>query len=236
MQSLHHEITETSGSLPDIPKNIEIGDFIVGRYTHSEWARYLLWENWHHAALISQLNPLKVIEATGIILQKADKKSKQKEIREGVVENEFEKTRTITLLDNTKNLHGNLWLLNDLVEVKWLKPVFPNPIREIAEKHIKRRDRKIISEDEARQRAVAYGREQIGEPFKLSASKQDKQSATKWDENEWYCSLLIYKAYSRTVTGLYLESNYPFPGLWVTPEDLVDSRRSIVYHHWKNEK
>lgn len=236
MSSPQQKITETSDSRPDIPENVEIGDFIVGRYTHSEWARNLFWENWHHAALISQLNPLKVIEATGISLQKTNKKTNQKEIREGVVENEFEKTRTITLLNGTKNPHRNLWRLNDLIEVKWLKPVFPNPIREIAEKHIKRRDRKIITEDEARQRAVAYGREQIGDPFKLFSSKNSTISATKWDENEWYCSLLIYKAFSRTVTDMYLESYSPIPGFWVTPEDLIDSRRSIVYHHWKNEK
>ena len=107
MSSPDQKITETTGSKPNIPETVDVGDFIVARYTSSQWSRYLPWENWNHVALVSKLNPLKVIEVTGIILQKADKKNKKKEIREGVVEYEFEKPRTVTLLDGTKNKNGN---------------------------------------------------------------------------------------------------------------------------------
>ena len=51
----------------EFPKNadIKVGDFIVARYSSSRWAKWLPWENWHHAALISSVNPLKVIETIG---------------------------------------------------------------------------------------------------------------------------------------------------------------------------
>lgn len=170
MSSPNQKITETVSKTHDIPESVEVGDFVVARYQSSEWSRYLPWEGWDHVALISQLNPLKVIEVTGILLQK-----EKEEIREGVVEYEFKKSREITLLDGTINKNGNLWRLDSL----------------------------------------------------------------KWNENQWYCSLLIYKSYSRTVTGMYLES-YGNPsslrtGPMVTPEDLVDSPRSKIYHIWKKE-
>lgn len=232
MSSSDQEITETTGSRPNIPETVDVGDFIVARYTSSQWSRYLPWENWDHAALVSQLNPLKVIEVTGIILQKEDKKNKKKEIREGVVEYEFKKQRTVTLLDGTKNRNGNLWLLEDLLEIKWLKPIFPNPIREIDKWYVSRSKRKIITEKEARIRAVKYAKKQLNEPYNILA--------TKWRESKWYCSLLIYKSYSRTVTGMYLEnyggSNDLLEGPIVTPEDLVDSPRSKIYYSWKKLK
>ena len=231
MSTPDHEIIETTGNTPDIPKTVQIGDFVVARYTSSQWSRYFPWEGWDHVALVSQLNPLKVIEVTGIILQKKDKKTKKKEIREGVVENEFKRPRTVTLLDGTENKNGNLWLLDNLVEVKWLRPVFPNPIREIDKWYVLRSKRKIITEKEARKRAVKYAKNQLGEPYSVLASK--------WSESKWYCSLLIYKSYSRTITGMYLESygrSYDFrAGLLVTPEDLVDSPRSEVYFEWKKK-
>lgn len=121
---------------------------------------------------MSQLNPLKVIEVTGIILQKADKKNKKEEIREGVVEYEFEKPRTVTLLDGTKNRNGNPWLLDDLLEIKWLKPIFPNPIREIDKWYVSRSKRKIITEKEARTRAVKYAKNQLNEPYNILAQLQ----------------------------------------------------------------
>lgn len=225
MSSPNRKITETISKTPDIPESVEVGDFVVARYKSSEWSRYLPWEGWDHVALASQLSPLKVIEVTGILLQKEGK------IREGVVEYEFKKNRTVILPNGTINKSGNLWLLDSLLEVRWLKPVFPNPIREIDKWHVRRGKRKIISEQEARLRAVKYARGQLGEPYSIKTSK--------WSENQWYCSLLIYKSYSRTVTGMYLES-YGNPssmraGPMVTPEDLMDSPRSKTYHIWKKE-
>ncbi len=231
MSSPNDKIIETTGIKPSLPDTVEIGDFIIARYKKSQWARYLPWEDWHHAALVSQLNPLKVIEVTGILLQAADKRNKKEEIREGVIEYEFKKPRTVTLLNGTKNLNGNLWLLDDLLETNWLKPVFPNPIREIDSWYVSRRKRKIITEEEARKRAVSYARSQLGEPYSILASK--------WSESNWYCSLLIYKSYSRTVTDMYLEtygrSGNLLAGPMVTPEDLIDSPRSKVYFVWKKK-
>lgn len=217
------EIPETSSQTLTVPKNIQIGDFVVARYKTSQWSRYLPWEDFDHVALVSQINPLKIIEVSGIILQK--------EIREGVVEYELKKQRSVTLPDGTKNSNGNLWMLDDLLEARWLKPVFPNPIREIDKWYVLRSKRKIISEKEARTRAVNYAREQLDEPYNILA--------TKWSESKWYCSLLIYKSYSRTVTGMYLEtyglSSDLHAGLMVTPEDLVDSPRSKTYFIWRKK-
>lgn len=171
------EITEASSQAIAVPENVQIGDFVVARYKSSEWSRYLPWEDFDHVALVSQLNPLKVIE------------------------------------------------------VRWLKPVFPNPIREIDKWYVLRSKRKIITEKEARTRAVNYAREQLNEPYSILASK--------WSESKWYCSLLIYKSYARTVTGMYLETyGQSFDlraGPMVTPEDLIDSPRSQTYFIWKKK-
>lgn len=218
-------ITETSSKKPQIPDNIQIGDFVVAKFKSSTWADYLPWEDWHHVGIISQLKPLKVIEVSGILLQKKDKKSDKEEVREGVVEYEMGKKRTIILLDGTKNPNGNLWLLDDLLETAWLRPVFPNPIREIDTWYKPWILRKIITGKEARERAIDYARKQLDEPYNIIASK--------WNESKWYCSLLIYKSYSRTVTGMYLETYGAGP--MVTPEDLIDSPRSQVYFAWEKE-
>lgn len=226
-----NNITKTSSKKPKIPNNIQIGDFVVAKYKKSSWAAYLPWEDWHHVGMISQLEPLKVVEVSGILLQKKDKKSNKEEIREGVVEYEINKKRTKTLLDGTKNTNANLWLLDDLVETAWLKPIFPTPIREIDQWYKPWILRKTITEKEARKRAVAYARAQLGEPYNIFISK--------WNESQWYCSLLIYKSYSRTVTGMHLETygrSYDIKaGPMVTPEDLVDSPRSRIYFSWKKE-
>lgn len=224
-------ITETSSKTPQIPENIEIGDFVVARFKSSSWADYLPWEDWHHVGMISQIEPLKIIEVSGILLQKKDKKLNKEEVREGVVEYEMGKKRTITLLDGTKNTNSNLWLLDDLLETAWLRPVFPNPTREIDKWSKPWIVRKIITEKEARKRTVAYARKQLGEPYSIATSK--------WNESKWYCSLLIYKSYSRTITRMYLETygrSYDIKaGPIVTPEDLVDSPRSRLYFIWKKE-
>ncbi len=225
-------IIKTSGNTLQIPDYTKIGDFVVARFKSSEWANHLPWEDWHHVGIISQLEPLKVIEVSGILLQKNDKKTGKKEIREGVVEYEMRKRRTVALLDKTKSANGNLWLLDDLLETAWLRPVFPNPVREIAKWYVPRFKRKIITENEARKRAVAYAREQLGEPYSITA--------TKWSESKWYCSLLIYKSYSRTITDMYLETygrSYDIKaGPMVTPEDLADSPRSQTYFSWKKKQ
>ncbi|MDZ4217165.1 MAG: YiiX/YebB-like N1pC/P60 family cysteine hydrolase, partial [Candidatus Gracilibacteria bacterium] len=103
---------------------------------------------------------------------------------------------------------------------------FSGTIREMAPSNIPRKKRQVITEDEARKRAVEYARQQLGEPYSLLA--------TKWSEDKWYCSLLVYKSYSRTVTGMYLEDYDDLrAGFFVTPEDLIDSPRSKVYFTWK---
>jgi uncharacterized protein YycO len=117
----------------------------------------------------------------------------------------------------------------------WLRPIFPKPLREIDHWDTSWKQRKVITEKEARKRAVNFARRQIGEPFKLSVFQNTRESATKKDENEWYCSLLVFKAYSRTVTNMYLESYEPSSGFYVTPEDLAQSKRSMAYHHWVHE-
>jgi len=225
-------IIETSGDKPQIPNDVKVGDFVTAKFKSSEWAEHLPWEDWHHVGMISQLQPLKVIEVSGILMQKKDKKTGKKEIREGVVEYEMEKRRTFALPDGTKNTNGNLWLLDDLLETAWLKPAFPNPTREIDKWYVPRHKRKIITEEEARKRAVSYAREQLGESYSITA--------TKWSESKWYCSLLIYKSYSRSVTGVYLETygrSYDIKaGPIVTPEDLVDSPRSQLYFSWKKKQ
>lgn len=96
-------IPEISSQAIVVPENVQIGDFVVARYKTSQWFRYLPWENFDHAALVYQINPLKIIEVSGIVLQKEDKKNNKREIREGVDEYEFKKQRAITLLDGTKN-------------------------------------------------------------------------------------------------------------------------------------
>lgn len=236
MLSTDLEISKVMSNKPDVPGGVQIGDFIVGKYTKSEWSRFLPWEGWDHSALVSNVNPLIVIEAGGIVLQKKDKRRGKKKIKEGIVEYEFLRPRTVKMIDGTYNPDGNLWLKDSLTEILWLSPVFPNPLREIDRWETSWKARKEITETEARKRAVAYARNQLGESFKLSMFKSKKSSASKWDENEWYCSLLVFKSYSRTVTNMYLESYEPSSGFFVTPEDLVQSKRSTVYHHWKNRK
>lgn len=214
------------GGKPDIPEEVQVGDFIVGKFIKSDWSRYFPWEEWDHAAMVTKIDPLTIIESSGIILQKKEKKHGKKEIREGVVEHEFLKPRTVTNLDGTKNPDGNLWLKNDLTTMLWLRPVFPNPLRKMTHWIIPRRMRKTITETQARNRAVVYARKQLGEPHSIWVSK--------WNTKKWYCSLLIFKSYSRTVTDMYLESYEPRSGTHVTPEDLVKSKRSEVYHEWFN--
>lgn len=161
-------------------EDVQIGDILVAKYNSSRWARWLPWKNWHHAALISKINPLTIIEAKGI------------------------------------------------KEIRWLRPVFPDPLREMDSWRVPRSKRKIITENEARKRIIAYARKQLGEPYGPASSK--------WSESSWYCSLLIYKSYSRTITSMYLESYEDIrAGFFVTPEDLFDSKRTKEYFAWKDK-
>lgn len=193
-----------------IPDNIQIGDFIVVKYKESRWGNIAFWEDWHHAALIVKTNPLTIIEAIG---------TNKENQHPGPVEIEF--------FDSI----GFGKSLDNIIKIKWLKPVFPSPIREIDKKDVPQSKRNIITENEARERVVNYALEQTKntEPY--------NEYASKWDENEWYCSLLIYKSYSRKITNMYLE-NYikGISGYFVTPEDLVDSKRSETYFTWYNSK
>jgi len=210
----------------EVPKNVKVGDIIVAKYEKSN-LNYVSWEDYHHAALVSEINPLKIIEAVGG--EKGD--------REGVKEVLFSESRNFGQSDS------------EIEKIVWLKPKFPKVIRE---KKIWWEFMPEISEIEARQKAVDYARQQIGEPYSI-----DPQIATKNQEKVWYCSLLIFKSYSRTVANMYLESKPLIEtddedgeidvdeitfrtcvakiknGPMVTPEDLVKSTKTIIYHEWK---
>lgn len=189
-----------------LPKreDIQIGDILVAKYNSSRWARWLPWENWHHAALISQTNPLTIIEAVGKNSTKQWAGPAEVEFWESVG---FGKAKGIQ-------------------RICWLRPVFPNPLREIDSWRVPRSERKIITENEARKRVVEYARNQLNEPYIPSSSK--------WSESSWYCSSLIYKSYSRTITGMYLETFDDIrAGFFVTPEDLLDSKRTEEYFTWE---
>jgi hypothetical protein len=219
-------ISETISENPDIPSNVKIGDIIVSKFTYSRCAQYLKWEDWHHAGIVVSLSPLKIVEATGISIEHSDdKKAIITDKTEPVVEYEFLKQRKVKMLDGNER-NGNLYLDPTLKELLWLSPNFPDPLREIDHWKVKDRNRKIIANDEARTRVVAFARAQIGEPYTYLT--------TKLSERLWYCSKLPYKAYSRTVTNMYLETFGAGP--YVTPEDLVDSKRSTAYHHWLSSK
>lgn len=224
-----------------VPKGAKVGDILIARYETSEWA--MPWDDWHHAAIVVNLDPLEIVEVSGV--HKPEYPS--------------EKPGPQRKLFAEAPMWGKAHEWDPLVKIKWIRPVFPNPIREIDKKEVPRSERKIISEDEARKRAVDYALAQEGEPYKLSADPRDlwqmragsvdllaNDVATKWDENEWYCGLLVFKAYSRTVTDMYLE-NYTYeqvafdpdgyvemlsPGFFVTPEDILESKRSEPYYTW----
>jgi hypothetical protein len=215
--------TQTVGSKPDIPQGVKKGDFLIVRYTHSEWAQY--WDDWHHAGLIVKTNPLTVIEATGLELQTENIKASKEELREGVVKYEFEKQRWLSKSDGTK-IKGNLYLGSDVVEIKWVRPRFRNPIREKGHWMTPAILKKKLAETEARKRIVSFALGQLGEPYTVQT--------TKWHTGYWYCSKLIYKSYTMTLHSMNMETTPS--GFWVTPEDLLDSRRTEVYHTWKNKK
>lgn len=206
---------------PIIPfDKIQIGDIVVVRYIEWEWQieNKLSWENWHHAWLVSEIwkNNIKVIETPWDIYQW--------------------KLPAIWPVEN--NFYWNsLYTWKDVKEIIFLKPKFPNPIREKWKWYVPRIFHKIISEIVARKRVIKYAKNQIWEPYSFVSSK--------WNENEWYCSKLLFKAYSMTIYDMYLET-YHFPFLswdwkfsswpWVTPEDLVDSRKTISYYHYIKNK
>lgn len=177
-----------------IPPGVKIGDFIVGKYTDSGWGKWFPGSDYTHAALIVNLDPFEIIEAAG-----------------DDVPNQI--AGPARVLFSESPMWGKASLL---IKMKWARPVFPNPIREI-DKKSPRSDRKIISELEARKRVVAYAEKQLGEEYSLELSEnQTKEyTATKWDEDEWYCSLLVYKSFSRTITDMYLGTDNP--GFWYTP-------------------
>jgi hypothetical protein len=218
-----------------IPDNIKKGDIILARYKHSTWGKFAPWADWHHAALVSNTNPLTLIEAVG-----PNKNSIQPEGPYEILFND-----SVGFSKAGKNL----------IKMKWLTPVFSNPIREISDK--KWSQRKIISEEEARNKVVDYARKQIGEKYKLSEDwftminhniDLTADNASKWDENEWYCSLLIFKAFSRTITNMYLEV-YDLrnktgkintlrtisSGFFITPDDLAESKRTQTYFTWSRQ-
>lgn len=177
---------------------------MVSKYKRSRWADLLPWENWRHAALVSKLNPLTIIEAAG-------KNSIGQS--EGPAEVAFKES-------------VGFGRAHDIRGISWLRPVFPNPLREIDSWRVPRSKRRIITEEEARKRVVKYAQEQIGEPYTLAA--------TKWRESAWYCSSLIYKSYSRAITGMYIEDYSGVgAGFFVTPGDLLESKRTDEYFMWK---
>jgi len=201
MSSQNFPTTSQKRTIPLPPyTEIQIGDILVSRYSKSQWTKLFPWEDWHHAALITKTNPLTIIEAAG-------------ENDEGQAFGPEE------ILFNESVGFGKA---KDLLEIVWLRPKFPNPIREMAHKKIKRSKRKVITEKEARKRVTAFARQQLNEPYSLKA--------TKWSEGAWYCSLLVYKSYSRSITDMYLETYLIVKGgFFVTPEDVFKSNRTEKY-------
>ena len=59
------------------------------------------------------------------------------------------------------------------------------------------------------QKAVQFARNQLGEPYKITAQKTDNA--------HWYCSLLVWRAYKEAI-GVDLDYN---GGYWVKPFDLT---------------
>lgn len=189
-----------------LPKreDIQIGDVLVAKYNSSRWSRWLPWENWHHAAIVSKIDSLTIIEAVGKNLEKQ---------WEGPAEVEFWES-------------VGFGKAKDIKEIRFLRPVFPNPLREMDSWLVPKVKRKIITEKEARERVVEYAHNQLGEPYNPISSK--------WNEYSWYCSSLIYKSYSRTITGMYIETfDDVRAGFFVTPEDLLDSKRTEEYFAWE---
>ena len=203
-------IVSSNLSLPN--DKIEIWDVIVLK--HIDWAieQDIPWENWHHAGLISKISWDKIWYAQG------------NKIAQWPIERDF---------------NESVFAWDDLLELVLLKPKFPNPIREKSTGLLSWINRNVISENEAREKAIEYARSQIWKPYKYKT--------TKWNDDDWYCSKLVFKAYSMTI-WMYLEV-YQFPSLWilpvakflktisswpaVTPEDLIDSKRTEIYYHYK---
>lgn len=188
-----------------LPPNekIQKGDIVIARYNSSRWADFLPWEDWHHAALVSDTNPLKLIEAVG---------PNSENQWPGPIEVRFYESVGFGKAKGIK-------------EIIWLKPIFPDPLREMDVWRVPISKRKIITPDEARRRIVSYARQQLREKYSAATSK--------WNESSWYCSLLIYKSYSRTLSGMYLESYEDIrAGFFVTPEDILKSKRIEQYFSW----
>ena len=200
------------------PDNIEISDIIVAKFKTSDvWN--IPWENWHHAWLISEINwdEIKIIEAPWKIT----------------------KPPTWPI---EKNIKESLFWRKDLIELLLLKPKFSKIIRKKGSWHIPTIFKKKLSEKEARSAVIKYARNQIWEEYTIWT--------TKWNDKSWYCSKLVFKSYSMTLDRMYLES-YDFPSLWilpvarilktmsfwfyVTPEDLVDSKRTVAYYNFIKE-
>ena len=189
-----------------IPPNVRAGDIIVARYKESKVGGNIPWEDWDHAAIVVKINPLTIVEAVG-------------------ENNGGQPPGPVEILFSESIGFGKAG--KNLVKMKWLQPIFPRTIRQYAKWYVPWVFREKIIESKAREFVVAYAIEQAKnkEPY--------NEFATKWDENEWYCSLLVYKSFSKTITGMYLEDySKKFAGTHVTPEDLVDSKRTQVYFTW----
>lgn len=186
-----------------LSEKIQKGDIVIARYNSSQWAHFLPWENWHHAALVSDTSPLKLIEAVG-----------------PNSEGQWPGPAKVLFYESV-----GFGKAKGIKEIIWLKPIFPHPLREIDSWRVPISKRKIITPSEAKRRIVNYAHQQLGEKYTLATSK--------WSESSWYCSLLIYKSYSRTVTGMYLESHEDIrAGFFVTPEDILKSKRTEEYFSW----
>ena len=205
-----NSITEDNSKKPSLPyDDIKVWDIIVARYDDKSWTKYTIWEWYNHAWIISKVDwkNFSIIESVWKVA-----------------------TPPWWPKEYPFNKSSFAWSPAELI---LLRPKFPNPIREKWKWYIPRIFHKIITEDEARKRVVEYARDQIWEPYSHLSSK--------WNDEEWYCSKLVFKAYSMIVTWMHIESyHYPLVSFskklssWyaVTPEDLIDSKRTEKYYHF----
>lgn len=69
--------------------------------------------------------------------------------------------------------------------------------------------------------AVKYAEAQLGDPYSLAT--------TRWTEDKWYCSKLVWRAWYNQ--GFDIEGrSYEPRGTHVTPGDILDSPLTVVFY------
>ena len=213
-----NDIINDKWKSPNLPfDQLLIWDIIVVKYEEWSIQKKFPWENWHHAWLISEIDweYIKFIEAPWYT-------NWEDKPPIWPIESLFEENK--------------LYIWDDVKEILLLKPKFPKTIRKKWSWIIPRLLQRILSEDEAREEVVEYARNQIW--------KEYNELSSKWDNDEYYCSKLVFKSYSMTIIWMHLEVYHSpfFSVFWklsswptVTPEDLVESKKTEIYYHFIKE-